>query len=278
MPEVKQHPLHTISFIDLVTTNPKASTKFYTQLLALKSKDQNYNKVWSHALLHRQGKRIGIIRKLPDSLKSREIPSMWVPYISVADVNKTVARVKDLKGNVLQEPTTIRGFAQLAIVSDPEGAVLTVWKPESKMGFDLINEPGAYCWSELYFNDRDREIGFYTDLFGWKTKTMKMPNNVDYITFLKDDIEVAGAMKIQEDWGKVPPNWMVYLTVENIKVAAERVDVLKGHIEMGPIEAGDMGWFALVKDPHETYFNIMEFKSKEKAAAPEEPKRPTVKH
>jgi hypothetical protein len=54
-------------------------------------------------------------------------PSMWLPYVEVADVAKTTEKVESLGGKVKVEPTEIKDAGWFSIVVDPTGAVLGLW-------------------------------------------------------------------------------------------------------------------------------------------------------
>ena len=45
-------------------------------------------------------------------------------YVRVADINSTLAKVKDLGGSVVMPKFSPDGSAQLALVADPEGHVV----------------------------------------------------------------------------------------------------------------------------------------------------------
>ena len=54
-------------------------------------------------------------------------PSYWMPYFQVADADASVAKVKELGGNVMVPPQDIPNTGRFAIVSDPQGAMFAVF-------------------------------------------------------------------------------------------------------------------------------------------------------
>lgn len=55
-----------------------------------------------------------------------EVPPSWTVYFTVADLNETVARAKDLGGQVISEPLEAKGVGKFAMIQGPAGDVFTV--------------------------------------------------------------------------------------------------------------------------------------------------------
>lgn len=55
------------------------------------------------------------------------------------------------------------------------------------------------------------------------------------------------------------PNWSVYFLVEVIDAAVERVRAPGGSVMNGPFPMGQMGRMAVVGDPHDGVFNLIEY-------------------
>jgi predicted enzyme related to lactoylglutathione lyase len=53
------------------------------------------------------------------------MPPAWGNYITVKDVDATVALAKDLGGKVLVEPRDIPEVGRFCVIQDPQGAWLT---------------------------------------------------------------------------------------------------------------------------------------------------------
>ena len=67
--------------------------------------------------------RAGIVPAKPASLGGH-----WLPWVSVDDVDGTVAKVKGLKGKVVTKPHDIPGVGRAALVTDPTGAPIGLLK------------------------------------------------------------------------------------------------------------------------------------------------------
>ena len=59
------------------------------------------------------------------------MPTMWLPYVHVADCDSSVAKAKKLGASeVVVPPTDIPGVGRFAIVIDPQGAPIAMLKPQ----------------------------------------------------------------------------------------------------------------------------------------------------
>ena len=59
-------------------------------------------------------------------------PSMWLAYVMVDDIDAATKKVKALGGTVMKDKTEVTGMGWLAIIVDPTGAHLGLWKPMAK--------------------------------------------------------------------------------------------------------------------------------------------------
>jgi predicted enzyme related to lactoylglutathione lyase len=64
--------------------------------------------------------------KMPDP----SIPSMWVPYVAVEDVDATVAKAQELGGSAVMDAMDVPNVGRIGVLKDPNGAVFGIIKPE----------------------------------------------------------------------------------------------------------------------------------------------------
>jgi predicted enzyme related to lactoylglutathione lyase len=112
------------SWSELMTSDPKAACEFYTSLFGWKAEAMDMGsgpyhvvKVGDTAVGGVMGKPPGV----PDNM-----PSMWGCYVTVDDVDATLALVRRLGGQVLMEPMEVKGVGRMAVIQDPQGAALSV--------------------------------------------------------------------------------------------------------------------------------------------------------
>lgn len=116
---------------------------------------------------------------------------------------------------------------------------------------------GAVCWTELNTNDVSGAENFYKKLFGWKIKSMDMPEGGGRYLFVNsgDPMDFGGIG--QQSDPNAPPSWLTYFFVKNVDAAAKQVESLGGKILLPAMDIGQgMGRIAVVSDPQGATFGL----------------------
>jgi len=94
----------------------------------------------------------------------------WQTYVAVDDLQTTLDAVVPAGGTVATGPTVAGEGGTWAEIVDPSGAVLRLWKPNRRLGAQLVNAPGTWNFSDLHADDP--ATGFYESVFGWEITTI----------------------------------------------------------------------------------------------------------
>lgn len=181
----------------------------------------------------------------------------WATYVCSADADATTQAVKDAGGQVLMGPMDVMGQGRMAVFQDPTGAHISIWQPQAHRGAELVNEPGSFCWSELYTRNVPAATEFYKKVFAWGTEETAFSGGT-YTLFQVDGRSIAGGMDMSSLLPEsVPPHWLTYFTVNNTADTAARATELGGTVVAGPQET-PMGPFAVIQDPVGAAFAIIQ--------------------
>ena len=112
------------SWSELMTSDPKAACDFYGKVFGWKVETSDMGTGPYHVLKVGDASVGGIMGKPPGTPK--DMPSMWGSYVTVANLDETLAAVKRLGGGVLMEPMDVKGVGRMAGIRDPQGAALSV--------------------------------------------------------------------------------------------------------------------------------------------------------
>lgn len=246
----------TPSWIDLATTDLDAAKGFYCGLFGWDAVDLS-SPEGAYAMLSKDGSAVGAAYAMSQDMISNEIPSHWATYISVARLEDTLDAVVAAGGSVVQTPHEVQGAGRTAAVQDPGAAVFALWEPHGHIGAELVNEHGALIWNELQTYDTDSAKAFYSEVMGWVPVSAAMPTG-EYTTFMLNDKPAAGMMAIQQEWGPVPPNWSVYLGIDDAEAACSYAEANGGRVEAAPTNIPQAGVFALLQDPQGAYFYVLQ--------------------
>lgn len=185
------------------------------------------------------------------------MPSFWTTYVNVDSADDIAEKVSAAGGQVMMAPMDVLEYGRMGIFVDPAGAAFGVWQPGTHKGAEIVNEPGAYSWSELVTTDVEASKGFYKSVFGWDSDTQNA-GPIEYTEWKTGGRSVGGMMQKPEMMpAEVPSHWGVYFAVSDIDAAMAKVKELGGTVLAGPIDS-PAGKLAPVVDPVGANFNIIE--------------------
>jgi predicted enzyme related to lactoylglutathione lyase len=242
-------------WFELMTPDLPAAEKFYHRVLGWTVKDSGMTHM-TYKLAEAGEVQVAGMMNLPPGAHPA-----WVGYVAVDDVDAGAAQVKDEGGTVHHAPTDIPDVGRFAIVADPHGAMLALFKgaPGDTPPAVPPWTSGHVGWRELYAGDLDEAFGFYNKLFGWtKAQIVDMGPMGIYQIFAIDGRESGGMMTKP---AQVPmPSWLYYFNVDGADAAAGRVREAGGQVLMGPHEVPGGSWIVQCLDPHGAAFAVVSAK------------------
>lgn len=195
---------------------------------------------------------------LPQELRDQGVPPHWIGYVHVDDVDATVAKAKALGGALHIEPRDIPGVGRFAVIGDPQGAVLSLFKWEDESAHPLPDQmaKGNVGWHELMAVDWEAALPFYAELFGWKKdQAVDMGPMGTYQLFGLGANALGGMFTKPE---AVPtPFWLYYFVVGDIDAASGRVTVGGGQVINGPMPVPGGAFILQALDPQGAMFALV---------------------
>lgn len=243
----------------LATSDPHRATAFYTALFGWKPEELRGGQAGSYTLLRRDAEDAAILYRQTAEARSAGAPPHWTSYISVEDAAATAARAGELGGAaVFREPFDVLGAGRVVAVSDPLGAIVSLWQPRSRVGATVVKEIGALCWNELAAYDVERAKSFYRDLLGWEYQTDRSDYTTSDYTTIKCAGRLNGGIRAQSRRAqRASPAWLPYFGVESTDTAASRAWQLGGR-QLGSAWRIPLGRTALLADPQGAAFAVLE--------------------
>ncbi len=232
---------------DLTTGDVASAKKFYASLLG-----------WDYVETTVLGRPYTVAKlgttavaglHTPSPERGGKTPSHWLSYMSVADVDATVAKAKAEGGAVLAGPVEIGSIGRAAVMHDPQGAPfglvhLTAGDPADP----AAPVPGTFFWNEYLTHDLDATLAFYNGLVPFEVTTTKTESGAAYVV-LKTSRARAGVFRVPDSEQNVPPNWLPYVLVDDPAALASRVPDLGGRVLLAPRPELRKGSLAVVADP-----------------------------
>lgn len=241
---------------ELLANDQAVATAFYTKVLGWSTEAWKtppgappYT-MWTNA-----GKSFGGLMALPEEARKAGAPSHWLGYISVPDTDGSLAQAKKYGAKALMGPMDLPEVGRIAVIADPQGAVLALFTP-SMAGSEPPAAPpvGNISWHELATDDWKKAWDFYQSMFGWqKGDAMDMGAMGTYQIFTLGGPPV-GAMFNRPP--QIPvSNWLYYFRVANLDEAIEKTKVGGGKILNGPMDVPG-GRIAQCMDPQGAAFAL----------------------
>jgi len=232
MPERDSYSPGTPCWVELGSSDLDAGVPFYEGLFG-----------WNVAesMPDTGGYRLAMLRDRPvaglSPLMSDQQPVAWTTYVSTDAADGVAEKVKANGGQVVAEPMDVMELGRMTVFLDPQGAALGAWQPIQFPGAGIVNEAGAFSWSELMTRDLPTAVAFYEAVFGWTEK------NGPQSTYKEFEVEghvVAGGQEIGADMpAQVPPHWNIYFGASDVDATAARAGELGGTVRMPPFDVPD---------------------------------------
>ncbi len=111
------------SWSELTTSDPKAAAAFYSQLFGWAVNDMDMGTGPYHVVKVGDTSVGGIMGPPPGA---PPMPPHWGCYVTVSSVEDTLAQCAALGGKTLVPAMDVPGVGRMAVIQDPQGAVLNV--------------------------------------------------------------------------------------------------------------------------------------------------------
>lgn len=110
---------------------------------------------------------------------------------------------------------------------------------------------GTPSWVDLTTDDVAGARRFYQRLFGWKAEPAGGPEAGGYELFKLRGLDVAGLgpQSAEQAAAGAPAAWSIYVTVDRVDAAAERVEAAGGTLLAKPFDVMTAGRLAVAADP-----------------------------
>ena len=242
------------AWYELLTTDVAAASAFYGKVVGWGATDASTPEL-AYTVLTAGEVPVGGLMELPEEGRRQGATPRWVGYVAVDDIDATAGQIRRRGGAVFLPPTD-SNIGRVSVVADPQKATFALvegltYGPQQPGGLDELGHVG---WHELLAQDRSRIFDFYGELFDWQ-KDSGETDATDFYQLFSSAGQTIGGMLTKLP--SVPqPCWLYYFNVDDIGMAAKRVNDAGGRILQGPIELTDGCWIARCADPQGALFAL----------------------
>lgn len=233
---------------DLSTIDNASAIRFYGELLGWTTEEWTGGAM-PYVLWKAGDTQFGGIMPLADEAKAMGTPPNWMGYVSVDDVDRAVEKSKANGGTTYLPGTDIPGTGRFAVVADPAGGVIALFKSAS--GGDSAKLPVAWC--ELASTDPDASFRWLQAMFGWKkTDSMEMPGGGTYHMLAGAGDAFAGLSP--SAMGMTA--WAFYFACMDCRGTHAKALTLGARELYAPMQVPGGGWASLLTDPQGAAFGL----------------------
>jgi predicted enzyme related to lactoylglutathione lyase len=239
------------------TTDLERSTAFYGELFGWKHKDSSMGEMGVYRHFQAGGVEIAGCYKLGPQMAG--VPSHWMHYVSVADVDAATATAKTLGASVKMGPFDIPNVGRATYLADPQGANFALFRDLKGDGPAMAPPypPGVFCWETLNTTDKAGAGKFYAAVAGITVGEFQ-----GGMMFATGDKPTDGVADVEDAPPGVPSHWLSHVVVDKLADSRARAEKLGARILMGEIAIPNVGTMAVIQDPVGAFISLYQPESR----------------
>ena len=194
---------------------------------------------------------------MPEFLQKINMPSFWMSYIAVDDLDQTVARARQHDNVIIEiEPTDFDSESQIALIRDPSGAGFTAYQGTSLNGRDELGRHGRMMWNIHHVENIETIREFYDDVFNW---TIRPQQNIHEV--VHQDGDVIAHIEVLDDSARGHKQyWMPIFVVDDLDVTCRTCQKIGGRVvaslESQRMLADSQGGHFLIQEAPEKHISM----------------------
>jgi predicted enzyme related to lactoylglutathione lyase len=262
MPAITDTPTDTrlagkVVWHELITDTPEESQRFYAELFGWEFQDLGldlgFSRTVNYTLIRNQGRLIGGL--IDQTLLDTEADiSQWVVLLSVADIDAAVRFVDQSGGTVFSPPRDMAERGRMAVVADPQGALLSLLEARGGDPLDSAEaDMGGFLWNELWTSDVEAATQFYQGIADYTIEDRAVVTDAaehSYRLLKANDVARVGILPNPIEG--LASLWATYIRVADdaaLDAIVGRVESLGGSVLLAPQDRAIGGRVALIADP-----------------------------
>lgn len=246
---------------ELLTTDAEAARTFYADVIGWTATDSGQPAIDYRILAAAEG-NVGGLMQITDDMRSAGARPVWLGYIAVDDVDRTVAAITAAGGAIQMSPMDIPDVGRIAMATDPQGAPFYVMRgasDEQSHAFAYDRPRLGHCaWNELATSDRAGAMQFYSELFGWEKDGEMDMGPLGAYEFVRRGAVAGLFAGVMTRPREMPVSlWSFYFRVADVDAAVRRTQAGGGEVIVGPMEIPGGEFSVNARDPQGAMFAFM---------------------
>lgn len=118
----------TIGWVDLTVENADGIRNFYQNVVGWKDEAVAMGE-YNDYMMKTPVSETAVAGVCYKQGVNKDLPSQWLIYITVANVDQSAAQVTALGGKLLVQPKSMGSYGRYCVIQDPAGAVSALFEP-----------------------------------------------------------------------------------------------------------------------------------------------------
>lgn len=237
-PAVAQQPDQAVVWHELLTPDAELSRRFLTEVMGwnLTTPKGGYSPIYDD-----QARLVGgmIDTEAMGWSLSR---GGWLLSVQTPDIEAALQRVRDQGGVVLQEPVLLHDRGRIALVQDPQGAVMEVVELMRVPDPEPMS-PNLWTWHELITDNPASAATWYATVFGLQRASL--PGGRQQLLKNGQAIATISVNPFEEKRNQ----WIPVVGVENLDDTLDSVSSWGGRVALRHRSETTGARLALIQDP-----------------------------
>ncbi len=202
-------------YADLSTYDLTKSKNFYSKVFDWKY----YNSGEDYLIAFAGKKEATGLYETPKKFQEMNMPSFWMSYIQVNNVEETVEKARDL-GGIIELVDLESSIGKIALIRDPLGAGFTIYEGDM-LNARTEDTPNTYVWSELFVSEVSKVKSFYEGIFPqWDIVHI---SGSRYAILDPEGTEISSVNEVSNQMKGMHEYWSVFFAVKDEKKVTEKV-------------------------------------------------------
>lgn len=248
----------TPCWVEVALADLEAGMRFYGELFGWTYADPGFTGRSLFVYAVSDGKKVAALAPKLDG----RMPTAWGVYFATDNAAALARKVKDAGGQMVTDPVPVPPLGTMAVAADPGGAVFGLWQAGTHAGFEKRDEPGSFCWTEVYSRRKALTDPFYETVFGFQGFDLEETGQ-DFRTWSPagadagPDTAIGGRSVIGDVFpAEMPDHFMIYFVVEDCDEAAATAVAQGGRIQAEPFDT-PYGRIAVLTDNQGATFAVL---------------------
>ena len=218
---------NTFIWADLSTFDVAAAQSFYRHCFSWEFTDSG-DDYWIAQI---DSQATAALFTMPEMFQRIQMPSFWMSYIMVQNLDGIVERAEALGAKIEVAPQEAPdGSGRIALIRDPAGAGFTCYEGPDLGGRDSALRNGRLVWNELHVSDLGRVREFYETVFDWLIVPAVGSERYEIFTKNNRHDAIAGIQVTSNALKGDKEYWGVYFAVANLDQSAAQILEAGGQI------------------------------------------------